>query len=199
MTWRSCRGAVRSVSADDFGLRYVLLRREFRTPSQSRTVATRARRLLVAFGGADPVGMTLRTTVALENLSPALRRDLHVRIVVGAANPAWAALEGAASKSSIKVTLEREVGDMSALMKWADLAVSSGGITIWELAKSGCPTLVIETSPAERLLARGLGRVGLFDPLGDAERGQAFRGPRAEELESQRLDARLTRLAHLAV
>ena len=73
------------------GLQYVLLRREFRATWPARIVAARARHLLVAFGGADPSGMTDRAVRALEQLPAALRGDLEVRVVVGAANPAGAA------------------------------------------------------------------------------------------------------------
>jgi UDP-2,4-diacetamido-2,4,6-trideoxy-beta-L-altropyranose hydrolase len=150
------------------GLPYVLLRREFRRTWRARTIAARARHLLVAFGGADPGGMTYRAVHALDRLPAALRRDLEVRVVVGVANPAGGALEQAVAASSIAIALERDVRDMAGQMAWADLALSSGGTTVWELARSGCPTLVVETAPSEVLLAKGLARVGLFDRLGPA-------------------------------
>ncbi len=150
------------------GLPYVLLRGEFRRTWPARLVADRARHLLVAFGGADPRGMTGRALHALERLPAALRGDLEVRVVVGAANPAGEALERAVAASSIAIALERDVRDMAGQMAWADLALSSGGTTIWELARTGCPTLVVETAPPEVLLAQGLARVGLFDRLGTA-------------------------------
>ena len=53
-------------------------------------------------------------------------------------------------------------------LAWADLAVMSGGTTVWELARIGCPALVVENVPAERALAGGLARVGLFERLGPA-------------------------------
>jgi UDP-2,4-diacetamido-2,4,6-trideoxy-beta-L-altropyranose hydrolase len=150
------------------GLRYVVLRREFARLSAARPVAARARHLLVSFGGADPGGMTLRAVHALERLPAALRSDLDVRVVVGVANPAGEALERAVSASSITIALARDVRDMASQMVWADIALSSGGTTVWELARSGCPTLVVETAPPELLLAQGLARVGLFDRLGPA-------------------------------
>ncbi len=58
--------------------------------------------------------------------------------------------------------------DMVSRMTWADLAVTSGGSTVWELARTGCPAIVVETAPAEPLLVSGLDRIGLFDRLGPA-------------------------------
>ncbi len=55
---------------------------------------------------------------------------------------------------------------MPARMAWADLAITSGGSTVWELARMGCPALVVETVPVERALVSGLARIGLFGHLG---------------------------------
>jgi UDP-2,4-diacetamido-2,4,6-trideoxy-beta-L-altropyranose hydrolase len=150
------------------GLRFVLLRREFVPSPPPRIVPAVARRLLVTFGGADPTGMTRRTLAALRRLPGGLRSVLDVRIVVGAANAEAARIEDAAADPALggRVGVERAVDDMPALMAWADLAVTSGGTTVWELARLGCPALVVETVPVERLLVGGLRAVGLFGHLG---------------------------------
>ncbi len=150
------------------GLRYAMLRREFWVEPPARTIPVRARRLLVTFGGADPLGLTIRTVAALSGLPAAIRQDLAIRVIVGAANPAADAIEAAIAASPIVATLERAVEDMAGAMAWADLAVASGGTTIWELARVGCPALVVESGPSEAFLVRGLERVGLFDRLGAA-------------------------------
>ena len=150
------------------GLRYVLLRREFAAPPSERSIPPVARRLLVTFGGADPTGMTLRTVRALGLLPADLRKALEVRVIVGAANADAARIEDAGTGRALgtRVTVERAVDDMPARMAWADLAVTSGGSTVWELARSGCPALVVETVPVERLLVGGLKSIGLFAHLG---------------------------------
>jgi spore coat polysaccharide biosynthesis predicted glycosyltransferase SpsG len=158
------------------GLRYVLLRREFVPAPPPRVIAAVAQRLLVTFGGADPTGMTLRTIDALRRLPHDLRERLAVRVIVGAANAEAARIEEAATDPALgtRVTVERAVDDMPARMTWADLAVTSGGSTGWELARLGCPALVDETVPVERLLVGGLRTVGLFAHLGpEAELDEA--------------------------
>ena len=150
------------------GLQYVLLRREFRATWPARLVAARARHLLVDFGGADPGGMTDRAVRALSNYRPRSAETSRYASSSAPANPADESLERAGAASSIAIALERDVRDMAGQMAWADLALSSGGTTVWELARTGCPTLVIETAPPEVLLAQGLARVGLFDRLGPA-------------------------------
>ena len=61
-----------------------------------------------------------------------------------------------ARTSAIGRSLERAVDDMPAAMAWADLAITSGGSTVWELARIGCPALVVETVPVEKALVTGL-------------------------------------------
>jgi len=150
------------------GLRYAMLRPEFCVERPVRTIPVRARRLLVTFGGADPLGLTLRTVAALDRLPVATRRDLAVRVIVGAANPAARTIEAAVQASRVEATLECAVDDMPSRMAWADLAVVSGGTTVWELARVGCPALVVESGASEAFLVRGLERVGLFECLGTA-------------------------------
>lgn len=150
------------------GLSYVLLRREFRAGDPERQIPPRARRLLVTFGGADPAGMVLRTLVALRSLPDQVGRDLEVRAIIGAANPTAAAIEAAAATCPVRVVVTRTASDMRAELGWADIAVVSGGTTVWELARMGCPAIVVETGPSEGALALGLARLGLFERLGPA-------------------------------
>jgi UDP-2,4-diacetamido-2,4,6-trideoxy-beta-L-altropyranose hydrolase len=151
------------------GLRYVMLRHEFRREiAPRRPVQGRAGRVLVTFGGADVAGLTMRTIHAIERLDPSLTRDLEIDVVIGAANADAASIERSAALSPIALSVARAVDDMPTRMARADLAIVSGGSTVWELARVGCPALVIESAPAEAFLVRGLAKVGLFDRLGPA-------------------------------
>lgn len=150
------------------GTRYVLLRREFGAAPPPRTTPQVARHLLVTFGGADPTGMTRRTIDVLRRLPATTRRKIEVQLIVGSANADGTQIEAAAADPGLGFTavVDRAVHDMPARMAWADLAITSGGSTVWELARMGCPALVVETVPVERLLVAGLVKVGLFGHLG---------------------------------
>jgi spore coat polysaccharide biosynthesis predicted glycosyltransferase SpsG len=147
------------------GLRYLLLRREFRVPPAGGPVPPVARRLLATFGGLDPANLSTRVIAAVAALPADVADGLEVRLVVGAANPALAAI-GAAARGRPAIDVRTAVEDMAAEIRWAHLAVTSGGTTVWELARYGCPAIVIETVPAEVRLASGLRALRLFDTLG---------------------------------
>jgi UDP-2,4-diacetamido-2,4,6-trideoxy-beta-L-altropyranose hydrolase len=154
------------------GTHYVLLRREFVADPPPRTTPGVAHHILVTFGGADPTGMTGRTVQALRLLPEDLQATVEVRFIIGAANADEPVIAATLADPGLgyRASLERAVGDMPARMAWADLAVTSGGSTVWELARTGCPALVVETVPVEQLLVTGLDRVGLFGRLGPEAR-----------------------------
>jgi len=144
------------------GPRYALLRKEFRARSvPPRSVAAIARRLLVTFGGSDPRAMTERVLDAVDRLDPAL----EVAVVVGASNQRKDAIEERCRRLRQPARVLYDAHDMPALMRWADVAVCSGGSTVWELAFMGLPALVGATAPVEELLVRGLAVRGLFTPI----------------------------------
>jgi UDP-2,4-diacetamido-2,4,6-trideoxy-beta-L-altropyranose hydrolase len=150
------------------GLDYVLLRGEFRRAEPAPALPERAGRLLISFGGADPKGMTARAIRAIAGPGAEAER-LDVTVVVGPANAAGEAIEQVAAAAPFSVHVVRDVERMTDLMAATDLALVSGGSTVWELARMGVPALVVETAPLEADLARGLGIVGLFERLGPAE------------------------------
>jgi len=152
------------------GLRYVLLRREFRSRIPPRTIPPKAGRVLVTFGGADATGMTARTLDALRFLPERTSEGLEVRVMVGSANAAVDAIQALASQFPFVVTVERSSDDMVGAMAWADLAITSGGSTVWELARTGCPALLVTTAPAEVALSSGLDRIDFFERLGPEDR-----------------------------
>ena len=159
------------------GLDYVLLRQEFQLDARSiRGTPRTARRILVTFGGVDPLHLTERSIEALNRLALS---DLEATVITTSENAERAALKTAVQASPHSIHLEVNLVDMTKSMEWADLALCSGGTTVWELAFMGVPSLVIATSPPERLLTEGLDQVGLFEtwcPGGEVHpRGLAMR------------------------
>jgi len=149
------------------GPAYALLRREFRSDWPTREPPGEARALVVTFGGADPARLTRRTLEALSRSAP---DAFQVTAVAGGANPDLPALLELAGKQRGQIEVRHNVVDMAGLLAQADLALSSAGSTVWELARMGVPALVIETAAAEPMLVSGLAAIGLFRPLGAPDR-----------------------------
>jgi len=137
------------------GLDYTLLRREFLAVPRSATSPVAVRRLLVTLGGGDADNVTARVMAALELLG---RRDLQVRVLVGAANPQLAVLQSLAAASSVPIEIQSAVSNMPSQYAWADLAITGGGSTLWELMVCGLPALTLvlaaNQEPSSRLLAQ---------------------------------------------
>ena len=146
------------------GSRYVLLRREFR-PLRGwlRTINTAGRKVLVTLGGTDPDNVTLKVIRALQQVRVEF---LEAVVVVGGSNRHYAELQKALRDSPSAIRLEHDATNMPELMVWADLAVSAGGSTSWEIAFTGLPNLVMALDDHQLLVARELHANGVALNLG---------------------------------
>jgi spore coat polysaccharide biosynthesis predicted glycosyltransferase SpsG len=148
------------------GPRYALLRREFGPAARRpRDVPPIARKVLVTLGGSDPDNRTLTILRALQRCRV---EGLHAVVVAGAASPHLGELEEAAATGPARVEVRTAVGDMSGLMAWADLAIGAGGITSWERAALGLPSLVVVIADNQRDIAAALHQAGLSWNIGEA-------------------------------
>lgn len=148
------------------GARYILLREQFLDHgSPERETAEVARTLLVTVGGADPDGLSRRIARALALPGAP---ELETRLVIGPFAPGREALLAEAGGGRSRIELLSPVSDMSSLMRWADLAVTAAGGTLWELMYSGTPVLAFSRSEAQRGILAGLGRAGILQDLGPA-------------------------------
>jgi len=146
------------------GLRYVVLRSEFLGwKGRERMFASSTRRVLVTLGGGDPDNQTLKVIRALRRIG---LKDLQVKVVVGAANPHSAVLESASRSCSFPIQLVRDTRNMAELMAWADLAVSAGGSTCWEMAFMGLPCVILVLAENQQGIAKGIGEAGSGVNLG---------------------------------
>jgi len=146
------------------GTDYVLLRREFKAWQEwRRDIPDVAHKVLVTLGGSDPDNVTLKVVQALKQVD---QDGLEARIVVGGSNPHLGALEAAVGELGGALRLETDVSDMPRLMAWADVAVTAGGSTCWELAFMGLPSVIIVLADNQRPVADGLAAAGAGVSLG---------------------------------
>ncbi len=146
------------------GGEYVLLRREFlQWQEWRREIPSVGRNLLIMLGGSDPENLTLRLIEAFHTMEI---EKIQVVVVIGGMNPYYSQLQEVIRSCRVPIRLEREVTRMAELMAWADVAISSGGTTVWECAFMGLPTIVGVIAEVEDYLVSGLRRHGLFLHLG---------------------------------
>jgi len=161
------------------GPQYALLRREFLDSHFERlNVPEKAGRVLVTFGGSDPRNLTLQVLKALEIIDDL---KLEVTLVAGAGYQHRARLESAVKKSSHAAKLLWDAKAMPELMAKADLAITAGGGTCYELAFMKVPMIIITTAENQERAARTFGRVlaavdaGWFSSLEESALAARFR------------------------
>jgi len=161
------------------GTRYVLLRKEFlKWRGLKRNIRNVSSRILVTLGGGDPNNVTLKVIRVLQQLE---LPELEARIVVGPANPYLEALRQEVKRSTCNLQLLTDVTNMPELMAWADVAVSSGGSTCWELAFMQLPSVIVVMADNQRPIAESLHKagvalnVGTYQNLSFVEIAQAVR------------------------
>jgi UDP-2,4-diacetamido-2,4,6-trideoxy-beta-L-altropyranose hydrolase len=146
------------------GTRYVLLRREFlRWQGWKREMPETARKVLVTLGGGDPDNQTLKVIRALQQVDA---DRLEAVVVVGASNPHSRELQSAIRSSQFAIRLAWNVTNISELMSWADVAVSAGGSTCWEMAFMGLPNVLLVLAENQRSIAEGLSEADVTLNLG---------------------------------
>jgi UDP-2,4-diacetamido-2,4,6-trideoxy-beta-L-altropyranose hydrolase len=146
------------------GTNYVLLRREFlRWRGRENTTAEKGKKVLVTLGGSDQENVTSKVIRALQKLEIP---GMEVKIVVGGSNPNLSALMSLAQSAAVPIVLEKDVSNMPELMGWADMAVVSGGTTVWEMAFMGVPYAIIAIADNQLSIAEHLGEMGMALNLG---------------------------------
>ncbi|MBD2680430.1 MULTISPECIES: UDP-2,4-diacetamido-2,4,6-trideoxy-beta-L-altropyranose hydrolase [Nostoc] len=139
------------------GTSYSLLRREFwQWQGWQRSLPLIAKKLLVTLGGADPDNVTLKV---IEGLQKVEVEGLEAVVVVGGSNPHFEQLRSASQESRFPIQLKRNVTNMPELMAWADVAVTAGGSTCWELAFMGLPSLIVILADNQQSSAKKLSGV----------------------------------------
>ncbi|MBN2309466.1 MAG: UDP-2,4-diacetamido-2,4,6-trideoxy-beta-L-altropyranose hydrolase [Candidatus Hydrogenedentes bacterium] len=157
------RGAARTRFL--LGPRYALLRGEFaRWRTWQRAVPAQGRRVLVSLGGSDPANAT---GTIVDALALSQTPGLEAVIVAGAASPHIEELRQAVGRAGGALQLVHDVADMAERMAWADVAVSAGGTTCWELAFMGLPNAVVVIAENQAPTARALAHAGVSLFLGD--------------------------------
>jgi UDP-2,4-diacetamido-2,4,6-trideoxy-beta-L-altropyranose hydrolase len=124
------------------GLNYYICRPEFTEAAAAyREIAGEGRRILVCIGGSDPLGATAMVAKALAGEG---FDGIEARLIVGAgaSEGLFAEVEEiCCGREGLSVC--RHAENISADLSWADLAVLGEGLTKFEAALVGTPSLII--------------------------------------------------------
>lgn len=146
------------------GPRYALLRREFAAVAVARPVEqpAEAQRVLVTFGGEDADDVTGRVVGWLAGRHGGCRYTAEV----GPTYPHLGRLRRWAAHSMPELEIVSDPPAFAALMARADVAVSAGGTTCWELACLGVPVLLVALAENQKRNVAGMAAAGVAESLG---------------------------------
>lgn len=142
------------------GPSYFIFREEFRAAARvPRSISPEARRVLITIGGGDPAHLSAKALRAMGMVSDA---KLEVRVIAG---PAFTARERGeiddATAALAGTHLIIEAGsNLAEHMLWADLAITGDGLTKYETAVTGTPSIMLSRADSERSLNRQFVQAG---------------------------------------
>ena len=142
------------------GWQWVLLRSQFAKINHESTKGTI--RLLVTMGGSDPDGLTMQVLKSLKSLN----MNVRLTIVVGASYKEKEDINRVASELPFSVEVMVDVADMAGLMAQSDVAITSFGMTAYELAAVGVPAIYLCLTDDHNLSASALDEAGMGVNLG---------------------------------
>lgn len=152
------------------GPRYALIHPDFgKHLAHTRQRDGKIERLLVNFGGTDPLGLT---SIALEAVASLTDHGLATDVVVGAGYVDPAPLRRRCESLPL-TNLYHGTSRMAELMANADLAIGAGGVTTYERAFLGLPAIVIVAADNQSAQVAETARIGAVRALGAAAKVSA--------------------------
>ncbi|RMH01874.1 MAG: UDP-2,4-diacetamido-2,4,6-trideoxy-beta-L-altropyranose hydrolase, partial [Aquificota bacterium] len=136
------------------GTEYIPLRRAF-WHVEEKEIKDEVKRILITFGGDDSKGMSLRIVKMLEENFP----EVEKLVVVGAGFKEKERLYSFASER-LRLYENLSAEEMKNLMLSADLAISAGGQTTYELARVGLPAVLVAVAENQLLNCKSWEREG---------------------------------------
>ncbi len=129
-----------------WGADYYLIRSDL-LRAAPKEFSDAVREILVVFGGVDPANLTLKTVNALEELVD--RKKTHVTFILGMGYEKKNEIQRVIEEKKLPFDIVTNITSMADYMGKADLAISSQGRTMLELASMGVPTILMAQNKRE--------------------------------------------------
>lgn len=132
-----------------WGSKFYCLREEYFNAKRNPETNTFIREILVSLGGTDPSHLTEKVVEACLGL-PATA-SCNITLILGAGNSSYEKIMDLIKSvpKHISFNVLRDVSSLSFFMEKADLAISSQGRTMYELAYMTVPTIIMAQNPRE--------------------------------------------------
>ncbi|MFQ5902183.1 MAG: PseG/SpsG family protein [Candidatus Binatia bacterium] len=147
------------------GTKYFILRREFIVSCERlREIRPKANRVLVTMGGSDLLGLTDKVIRALSKVE--MDPPLELCLVAGVEDRKRQESSLAPSGFCRPPVTLVDPDNMGELMFWCDLAITGGGLTKYETAVTGSPSVVISQARHQALIMERFSNAGTAVHLG---------------------------------
>lgn len=143
------------------GMEYVPLREVFAS-CPAKNISRQIERVLLLSGGSDPYDMIRRILHAIVD-----RKETEIHVICGKYYPYYEEVCRDYSEQK-NIVFHRAVSNMEDYMKMADIAVSAGGTTLYELCACGTPTISYSMADNQLDNVRQFAEDGLIPYAGDA-------------------------------
>jgi len=153
------------------GPQYFILQPEYNRliiqRASSTPVADIAKKILITFGGTDPKKSTL---LAMDAVADIQYPDLEIRVVIG---PGYSPelkrnTRKKMKESGLNCQLVEAPSNLAELIFWCDLAISGSGLTKYELAALGAPSILISINQEHANVSASFASTGASIHLGVA-------------------------------
>lgn len=143
------------------GVRYALLRDEFRSARQQKKVEfnSEVKKILVFFGGMDKENYTGKLLSSLEN--DQISQQFKFIIVIGTNHPDLENIKCLCEKFDYQLHINTT--EMAKLMLQADMAIGAGGSSSWERCCVGLPSLAFAIAQNQVQLTQDAALQGFID------------------------------------
>lgn len=148
------------------GPEFALLRKEFRENCEDKKLNERIEKILITMGGSDPLQLTATLLQYYTSQYPSIYLD----VIIG---PGFTDFREINYNHfpCIKFYKNLDARVMCKLMLQADLCITAGGQTIYELGSLGVPFIVLKTAENQNGNLTGLVKSGAIDTYLDPNEG----------------------------
>ncbi|WDV46148.1 UDP-2,4-diacetamido-2,4,6-trideoxy-beta-L-altropyranose hydrolase [Clostridiaceae bacterium M8S5] len=144
------------------GLEYNLIRSEFKNLPKKK-IKENIEEIMITTGGSDPYDMTV---ILLDNILKGKKSiNFKINIVVGNGFKNVEELKKI-SENNKNIVLHINPKNMSEIMLKSDIAISSGGSTLYELCACGIPTITFAYADNQKFIVKKMDELGYVINVG---------------------------------